>query len=199
MTPPTWRGSSTWSSTARRPEGLLDTYQAERLPSARAAIDFSIELGKVICVPDPAEAAARDEAMAAGVGDEPLPAPGLPGIDTGLVHPKAAHAGNQLPQGRAGGQWFDDTHTGAARVITESAIPDGTALGAAARDWFASIGGRVIPAGGDPGLDRWFAEHRTSWAVQRPDFYLYGTAASAADATGLLADLRAHLAGGPYS
>ena len=49
----------------RAADALLDTYEAERLPSAQAAIEFSIELGKVICVPDPAEAAARDEAMAA--------------------------------------------------------------------------------------------------------------------------------------
>ena len=44
---------------------ILATYDEERRPSAVAAIDFSIELGKVICVPDPEEAAARDEAMAA--------------------------------------------------------------------------------------------------------------------------------------
>src|SRR5690606_3501849 len=72
----------------RAGESLLDTYEAERLPSVSAAIGFSVELGKVICVPDCAEAAARDEAMAAGV-DGTGPAPGLPGIegDAGFVHP----------------------------------------------------------------------------------------------------------------
>ena len=30
-------------------DALLDTYDEERLPSARQAIDLSIELGKVIC------------------------------------------------------------------------------------------------------------------------------------------------------
>ena len=44
---------------------LLSTYDQERRASAHAAIDFSVELGKVICVPDPAEAAAHDEAMKA--------------------------------------------------------------------------------------------------------------------------------------
>ncbi len=39
--------------TGNAPESLLDCYEAERLPSARQAIDFSMELGKVICVPDP--------------------------------------------------------------------------------------------------------------------------------------------------
>ena len=41
----------------RAAPALLDSYESERMPSARAAIEFSIELGKVICVPDPAEAA----------------------------------------------------------------------------------------------------------------------------------------------
>ena len=64
---------------------ILATYDQERRPSANAAIDFSIELGKVICVPDPAEAAARDEAMAAAYDGGVSEAPGLPGIATGLV------------------------------------------------------------------------------------------------------------------
>ena len=41
------------------PDALLDSYQAERLPSARHVIDFSMELGKVICVADAGEATAR--------------------------------------------------------------------------------------------------------------------------------------------
>ena len=45
------------------PETLLDEYQAERLPHVQQAIDFSMELGKVICVLDIDEAAARDAAM----------------------------------------------------------------------------------------------------------------------------------------
>ncbi len=70
MTRPTSRGSSTWSSTATRPPELLDTLRGGAAAGCGAAIDLSIELGKVICVPDPAEAAARDEAMAAAVTGE---------------------------------------------------------------------------------------------------------------------------------
>jgi 2-polyprenyl-6-methoxyphenol hydroxylase-like FAD-dependent oxidoreductase len=61
------------------PDGLLDTYQQERLPSARLAVEFSMQLGKVTCVPDPAEAAAGDEAMAAAVGPELAEARRRPG------------------------------------------------------------------------------------------------------------------------
>ena len=171
---------------------LLDTYQTERLPSARAAIDFSMELGKVICVPDPVEAAARDEAMAAGVGEEPAPAPGLPGITSGFIHPSAPHAGTQLVQGKDGGRLFDEVHGSGWRLALLGA--DVACLGRSEREWFESIGGRaVVLADPDPLFVRWFEEHDTTCALQRPDFYLYGTAPGTEEATRLLADLRHHL------
>jgi 2-polyprenyl-6-methoxyphenol hydroxylase-like FAD-dependent oxidoreductase len=170
------------------PDTLLDTYQSERLPSARAAIGFSMELGKVICVPDPAEAAARDAAMAAGV-DGTAPAPGLPGIEgEGFVHPTAPHAGTQLVQGRVGGRLLDDVHGNGWRLVVHGAEP----IDAPA--WFEAIGGTVIAiTEPDPWFDRWFAEHDTAYALQRPDFYLYGTATTADDARALLDDLRRDL------
>jgi hypothetical protein len=42
-------------------------------------------------------------------------------------------------------------------------------------------------------FDRWFGEHSASWALQRPDFHLYGTATDAAGAARLLTDLRSQL------
>jgi flavoprotein hydroxylase len=176
-------------------DALLDCYQAERLPSARTAIEFSMELGKVICVPDPAEAAARDEAMGARVGDEPAPAPGLPDIDTGFIHPSAPHAGKQLVQGKVGARPFDDVHGVGWRLVTVDV--DGPRIDRGLRTWFASIGGRIVAlADPDPTYARWFSGHDTTYALQRPDFYLYGTAATAAGASALLDDLRRHLAQG---
>ena len=87
--------------TGKAPDGLLDSYDQERAPSARQAIEFSIELGKVICVPDPAEAAARDAAMAPLVGTEPTDAPPLPGITDGIIDPGSPHAGTVFVQGSA--------------------------------------------------------------------------------------------------
>ena len=152
----------------RASDALLDTYQEERLPSARSAIDFSMELGKVICVPDPDDAAARDAAMAAGVTDEPVAAPGLPGLGAGLIHATAPHAGEFFVNGDG---W---------RLVTVDAdVCDSDLV-----DWFASIGGRIVTRI-DP--DPVYA------ALQRPDFALYGTASSPAGAAVLLADLRRHL------
>jgi flavoprotein hydroxylase len=173
---------------------LLDSYQSERLPSARVAIDFSMELGKVICVPDPAGAAARDEAMAAGV-DGTAPAPGLPGLTAGFIHPTAPHAGTQLVQGRDGGRRFDEAYGNGWRLVVLGA--DAGCIGGEERAWFEAIGGRVVPlADPDPLFARWFADHRTTCALQRPDFYLYGTAPTAAAGSALLADLRHQLQGG---
>jgi hypothetical protein len=174
----------------RAGDTLLDTYQDERLPSARMAIDFSMELGKVICVPDPEEAAARDDAMAAGVGDEPVDAPSLPGLTGGFVDTTSPHAGALFIQGDVNGSAFDDVHGAGWRLVTI----DGSDIDGTAAEWFQSIGGRVVtlPQPGT-GYSRWFAEHDTAWALQRPDFHLYGTATTAAGAAALLADLRRHL------
>jgi 2-polyprenyl-6-methoxyphenol hydroxylase-like FAD-dependent oxidoreductase len=171
---------------------LLDTYPQERLPSARTAIEFSMELGKVICVPDAADAAARDAAMAAAVGDEPSHVPDLPGPDDGLVHPSAPHAGHLFVQGDIDGVAFDDVHGAGWRLVTidDTRLPDDRLA------WFTDLGGRVVVLD-EPGQvhARWFAEHDVSWALQRPDFRLYGTASGADGAAQLLCDLAEHLAG----
>ena len=65
------------------------------------------------------------------------------------------------------------------------------------RDWFASIGGRIVTVSGYEAYDRWFSEHDATAALQRPDFHLYGTAASPADAATLIDHLRTRLANQP--
>lgn len=171
---------------------LLDTYEQERKPSAVAAIDFSIELGQVICVPDPAEAAARDEAMAAAVTGEVSVVPGLPGIAEGLVADGSPLAGDQFPQGQVDGRPFDEVFGAGWRLVTVDAATDDLAPAAAA--WFAGIGGAVISvAGVAPDLVAWFERHEVRWALQRPDFHLYGTATDTAGAGDLLDSLRGRL------
>lgn len=174
---------------------LLDSYQSERLPSARAAIDFSMELGRVICVPDPAEAALRDKAMSASVGEAPAPAPGLPDITSGFIHPAAPHAGRQFVQGKEGGNPFDQVHGNGWRLVVLG--DDVGSIGRGERAWFESIGGRVVALHDpDPTFVHWFAAHETTCVLQRPDFYIYGTTSAAARATSLLSDLQLHLTRG---
>jgi flavoprotein hydroxylase len=175
-------------------DALLDSYQSERMPSARAAIEFSIELGKVICVPDPAEAAARDEAMAAGV-DGTAPAPGLPDIGSGFIHPTAPHAGIQFVQGNVDSRPFDEVFGNGWRLVVREGDID--RIDADERRWFETIGGKVVALSEpDPWFDLWFTEHAARCVLQRPDFYVYGTAPTDEAASSLLADLRRHLTKG---
>ncbi|MGW4357089.1 bifunctional 3-(3-hydroxy-phenyl)propionate/3-hydroxycinnamic acid hydroxylase, partial [Nocardia sp. NPDC004582] len=46
-------------------DALLETYATERIPHATEIIDFSVRLGKLICLTDPAAARARDTRMLA--------------------------------------------------------------------------------------------------------------------------------------
>jgi 2-polyprenyl-6-methoxyphenol hydroxylase-like FAD-dependent oxidoreductase len=176
-------------------EALLDAYQEERLAHARGVIEFSMELGKVICVPDPDEAAARDAAMSAAVGPEPIEVPDLPGPTSGIVHPGSPHAGALFVQGLVDGRSFDDVHGAGWRLVSCGPdAGDASAFGGDLVDWFHAIGGTVIAGeGSDHVLGRWFDEHDVRWALQRPDFYLYGTATDVTGAGRLLTDLRSHL------
>ena len=172
--------------------GILATYDEERRPNANAAVDFSIELGKVICVPDPVEAAARDQAMAAMYDGGVSEAPGLPGIASGVVQTGAARAGELFPQGDVGGRLFDDVHGAGFRLVTvDRAAND---LDRDLVDWFGAIGGKVVDVRGEsPDLADWFDGHGVRWALQRPDFHLFGTAPDVSSATAMLADLRGRL------
>ena len=174
-------------------ESLLDTYEQERLPSVRASIDFAMELGKVICVPDVAEAAARDELMAAAVGPEPSDVPDLPGPEAGVLHPKSPHAGQLFVQPRLEGLLLDDAHGAGWRLVTVAG--DVTDLDKEVAQWFESIGGKVIALDpSEPLASGWFGQRNVAWALQRPDFYLYGTATDAGGASLLLDHLHSYLA-----
>jgi 2-polyprenyl-6-methoxyphenol hydroxylase-like FAD-dependent oxidoreductase len=171
---------------------ILTSYDEERRPSANAAVDFSIELGQVICVPDEAEAAARDEAMIASSDGGVSEPPGLPGIVSGIIDPAAGHAGELFPQGRLDGRLVDDVVGVGWHLVTID--PDVSTLDADLVDWFASIGGIVVDAAGrSPDLADWFAAHDLRWALQRPDFHLFGTAIDVAGAAATLDELRRQL------
>ncbi len=171
---------------------ILDLYTDERLPHVRKAIEFAIELGKVICVPDPDEAAARDAAMAGSVTDEPISTPGLPGLAGGCIDTISPFAGHLFVQGSVEGRPFDDVHGTGWRLVTIDARTDDVDPESA--EWFKSVGGSVVQlAGPDATYERWFREHSTTWALQRPDFYLYGTAIDASSASALLGRLHHQL------
>jgi hypothetical protein len=159
-----------------------------------AAIDTSIALGQVICVPDPDEAAARDEAMAAAVTGEVSEVPGRARLATGVIHPSSPLAGEVFPQANLAGRWFDDVYGAGWRLVTDD--PAAGDLEPALVDWLGSIGGAVIHVGDvAPDLTAWFRKHDAHWVLQRPDFHIYGTATGGAGAGELVEQLRRRLDG----
>jgi 2-polyprenyl-6-methoxyphenol hydroxylase-like FAD-dependent oxidoreductase len=168
------------------PEALLDTYGTERGSQLRAEIDFSVELGKIICVLDPAEAAARDENFAPLAEAGPMPLPDRPPLGPGILLPGDPHAGKlalQAPVGRDGSRGrFDDVTGGGWVLLGHSADPTDTLPGELAR-WWAALGGRsfhVTPGGpvddSTGAYARWFGSLERDTVLVRPDCYIFGTA-----------------------
>jgi hypothetical protein len=123
-----------------------------------------------------------------GVSD----APGLPGIAAGLVAAGAPLAGELFPQGDLDGRWFDDVHGVDWRLVTVD--PGAAGLDPGLVDWFGAIGGTVVDVADTArDLAAWFDAHDVRWALQRPDFHLFGAAADPTGAVGLLADVRRQL------
>jgi flavoprotein hydroxylase len=184
------------------PDALVDTYGRERGPHAQAVIELAIEMGKLICVADGDEAAARDEAFISGYDGGLTDVPPFPPFTDGIVFAGSPYAGQLFVQGEV-------EHDG-NRVRFDDAVGPGWQLVTLGRpaidpelsDWFAAIGGVVVSFGGtnpavidvDGTYGEWFADHGVVAALQRPDFVLFGTAAQACNVPDLVRSLQAALA-----
>lgn len=173
--------------------GLLTSYEAERAPQVRAIATLSAELGGVAFERDPDVAAARDAALRAGGGEPPPPPPPLAVGFLRLTGDERARGlvGTLAPQGHlerdgvegraddvvgwgftliadghAGLEGLEDSHRsalaalGAHVAIVTPDVADGTA-----RDVDGTYGAL-------------FAAHDVTAVFVRPDFYVFGTAAS---------------------
>jgi len=183
------------------PDDLLDAYGLERGPNMRAVIELAMEMGKLICVADLDEAAARDAAfIAADDGGLTGIAP-FPPITEGVVLAGASGAGELFLQAEveADGRRvrFDDAVGAGWRLVTLAEPHLDPELAA----WFAEIGGAVVGFGCadgslrdvDGAYAKWFGDHGVVAALQRPDFSLFGSAVAAGDVAELVASLRSAL------
>jgi 2-polyprenyl-6-methoxyphenol hydroxylase-like FAD-dependent oxidoreductase len=188
----------------RAADALLDSYGSERLPHVRAIIDFSIALGKVICIADPEAAAERDRSLvpAARASGVQTPAP-LPPIGPGCFADGDPRAARLFVQGRvrASGREgrFDDVVGRGFALVGAAGDPAGHLDAETARA-FAALGGvtahvapgaAVEPLGDAYG--RWFESNGAAVVLQRPDFYVFGTAARVEDSNALVGALLARL------
>ncbi|GAA3695616.1 bifunctional 3-(3-hydroxy-phenyl)propionate/3-hydroxycinnamic acid hydroxylase [Arthrobacter ginkgonis] len=199
-------------------ERLLDTYGPERSQHAVAFVKFSMALGEVICLTDPAEAAERDHRMIREWADtRTAPAPPRPGLGPGLHI--GQHGGELAIQGRValpGGRTslLDDVLGGPGALLARHAeMLHG--ISPAERRILARVGIRLVALGDSDGADRdgitivedidgtyhrWLdslelEDSKTSVALIRPDFHLYGAGGSA-EAPSLVESLLASLHGG---
>lgn len=174
-------------------EGVLDSYGPERSGHVQQMIGFSIELGKVICITDPAIAAARDHDMLAAQqqpGYAPPPPP-QPQLGPGLWTPGAPGAGLLGLQGvvEANGRRgrFDDLFGHHVTLVARDAATL-AAISPANRAALASQQAVLVHLAPDqPGGLRDVDGAYAGWLdmlgcealLMRPDFYMQGGAADA--------------------
>ncbi|WP_373427959.1 bifunctional 3-(3-hydroxy-phenyl)propionate/3-hydroxycinnamic acid hydroxylase MhpA [Arthrobacter globiformis] len=175
--------------TDRADESILDSYGTERAEHVRHFIERSMQLGEIICLTDPADAARRDEKMtgdiAAGVS---MPAHPAPRLGDGLH--RYDHSGGTLSiqaavRGADNEGLFDDVYGPGGILLLRkeglrNELPDD--LHAALQ----ATGIRIIALGTVPAADTavdvsgaysaWLDEIVADAVLIRPDFYVYGTA-----------------------
>lgn len=161
----------------RAGDGLLDSYQSEREPNARAYIGLAIAMGRVVCTTDPAMAKARDEQMLAArrAGVPAIPPAAAPPLTGSCVLEGAPGAGALFPQPVARQEGailrLDDQLGRGAWLI-------GAAPSASPPEGVEAVGlddPRIAPF--RPALSRWLTDHQADAVLVRPDRYVFGSGA----------------------
>ena len=181
------------------PDSTLDDYERERATHVDALIRLSMEMGKVVCVPDPVAARERDEAFFAGKKPPPVESPAL---GPGLVRKRAdgapdACAGVLLPHVRierdGGTRRLDDVVQGNFALLTEAAAL--ARLDPCLRRQLEQTGVVLVPFGAgqyrdaDGRLRDFLAANGAVAVIARPDFYSFGVARSGDDLGALVNEL----------
>ncbi|WP_298355648.1 bifunctional 3-(3-hydroxy-phenyl)propionate/3-hydroxycinnamic acid hydroxylase [uncultured Litoreibacter sp.] len=174
-------------------QGVFQSYESERIAHAKHYIQFSQDLGNIICIADAEQAKERDARMKADLAArnfEPITGD-LVKLGAGLWCDDAQGAGELSPQGRVRFKAREDRFDQAVgqgwfilglNTPTENLLrPDQSVL-------FAKLGGRVLSVGPsaatndvialDSAYANWSAETGASFAIIRPDFYVAATAAT---------------------
>ncbi|MEU4169243.1 bifunctional 3-(3-hydroxy-phenyl)propionate/3-hydroxycinnamic acid hydroxylase [Streptomyces sp. NPDC026665] len=185
---------------------LLDTYSAERLGHVRQTIEGAVELGRMICVTDPAEARRRDESLRAA-RDNAVAHTGVRqwrlGEGTWLADdPHAGYLGVQgrVRIGERTGRFDDLLGRGRFVLIGRDQDPEAFLTEELRERWkdlggiCAHIADSAPVADVDGTYANWFATKDVDLALLRPDFYVFGTARSVADAPQLISALLDRLA-----
>lgn len=186
-------------------DSLLDTFQSEREPHVRAVIEKGIELGRVQTMRDPVAAAARDQRLISQRRARQDPEKmRFPGLGAGL-HDRSAVAGQLMPQGRVADRQveglFDHVVGGGFVLLVDSRVDRWTDAGSTGRQVSGAAPvvtvRHLVTTAVEPDdivdtgnvYGPWFDQARCAAVLWRPDFYIFGTAATAADISPLLSSL----------
>lgn len=171
--------------------GVLGSYTSERVEHAKHYINFSQELGQIICIADDAAAAERDARMIAELkarAGKPVPTD-ICQLGPGVWCSQSAHAGELSVQGvvEANGRRgrFDQV-VGQGWVLIGYGVDPAEALSDAQRRQFAMLDGiavRIGPPGSDGAVvdveetfRDWLDRIDARYVLIRPDFYVAVTA-----------------------
>ena len=176
-------------------DAALDSYESERKPHAKHYIDFSQQLGDIICITDPEQADQRDKAMIADLiardyapitGDHVKLGPGLWCENT----PGSGEISAQGCVGYGGKQGRFDQVVGQGWFILCANTDTKTLLSDPQIELFRNLDGRILsvgPAGAGFDIDdiegfykNWMAELAVQYVIIRPDFYVAASAQTSA-------------------
>ena len=168
---------------------VLDSYETERIEHAKHYIQFSRDLGDIICIADPDKAAERDARMMADLAarnHEPITGD-LVKLGAGIWCEDTATAGELSPQGLVQYQGrtdrFDQAVGQGWMILAVDTTTNGL-LNAPQMEAFERLGGRVFSVGAkgsdvttlDPSYTEWMRSADANYAIIRPDFYVAATA-----------------------
>ncbi|MGX9354699.1 FAD-dependent monooxygenase [Roseobacteraceae bacterium S113] len=187
------------------PQDALASYESERKEHARHYIQFSQDLGEIICIADPAEAAARDARMMAELeARDYAPITGdLVQLGAGAWIADAPSAGSLAPQGTVA---FDgqvdrfDQAVGAGWCMLAFEAEAQGVLTPAQEAQLRALGGRLLQVGAqgpvvpqDEAYATWHAQTGARYVLIRPDFYVAATAETPAQMQAHFAQVMAAL------
>lgn len=187
---------------------VLDSYESERIAHAQHYIQFSQDLGEIICIADPTEAAKRDAKMKADLAArnfEPITGD-LVKLGPGVWCDGTPGAGALSPQGVVSYQGRSDRFdqaVGQGWFVIAVGEPTEGLLSDAQLATLARLGGCVLSIGPEgSGCDviaqdnvyaNWTTETGARYFILRPDFYVGATASSRAALSACFDDLTAKL------
>jgi len=177
-------------------DAVLDSYVSERIHHAKHYIDFSQELGRIICITDEEEASARDKKMMAELAarnHEPITGD-LVHLGSGVWCEGQAAAGELSTQGVVemdGKRGLFDQTVGQGWIVVGLNQDPAHALTTKQLEVLRFLEGRTVSVGaaGCDALDvdgtytQWLSSIDATYLILRPDFYVAATAKSSGDLT----------------